>query len=177
METTHYIHTEHKEPCSPVFTQLTRVLGIDPGTNETAWVIWDGFSILGKGYAPNKEFLSSLRHDDFDATYDRAGCEMIASYGMSVGREVFETCKVIGRIEEIIEDWGKECRMIYRKDVKLSLCMSPRAKDGNVRQALIDRIGPQGKKKAPGPTYGMASHLWSALAVAVYAHDLLVKQD
>jgi hypothetical protein len=41
-----------------------------------------------------------------------------------------------------------------------------------VRQALIDRLGPQGTKKNPGPTYGMRSHLWAALAVAVYAGDV-----
>jgi hypothetical protein len=41
-----------------------------------------------------------------------------------------------------------------------------------VRQALIDRLGPQGTKKNPGPTYGMRSHLWAALAVGVYAWDV-----
>ena len=37
----------------------------------------------------------------------------------------------------------------------------------NIRQALLDLIGPQGTKKAPGPTYGVRSHEWAALAVAV----------
>jgi hypothetical protein len=55
--------------------------------------------------------------------------------------------------------------------VKLHLCNSPRAKDGNVRQALIDRVGPQGTKKGQGPTYGIKSHEWAALAVAVYGWD------
>jgi hypothetical protein len=44
-----------------------------------------------------------------------------------------------------------------------------RAKDANIRQALIDKIGPQGTKAQPGPTYGIKSHSWAALAVAVYA--------
>jgi len=44
-----------------------------------------------------------------------------------------------------------------------------RAKDANIRQALLDLIGPQGTKKTPGPTYGIKSHTWAALAVAVYA--------
>ena len=62
--------------------------------------------------------------------------------------------------------------MIYRKDVKLHLCGSPRAKDSNIRQALIDRFGPGkekaiGLKKTPGPLYGVKSHVWAALAVAV----------
>jgi hypothetical protein len=44
-----------------------------------------------------------------------------------------------------------------------------RAKDANIRQALLDLIGPQGTKAQPGPTYGIKSHTWAALAVAVYA--------
>jgi hypothetical protein len=94
---------------------------------------------------------------------------MIASYGMAVGKEVFETCVWIGRFVEVAR---VEPRLVYRRDAKLHLCHSPRAKDANVRQALIDRLGPQGTKKNPGPTYGMRSHLWAALAVAVYAGDV-----
>src|SRR5690606_4735562 len=65
---------------------------------------------------------------------------------------------------------------VYRKDVKLHLCGSPRAKDANIRQSLLDRFGP-GKEKAvgtkqnPGPLYGVKSHMWAALAVAVYWWD------
>jgi hypothetical protein len=42
-----------------------------------------------------------------------------------------------------------------------------KAKDANIRQALIDKIGPQGTKKDPGPTYGISKDVWSALAIAV----------
>jgi hypothetical protein len=44
-----------------------------------------------------------------------------------------------------------------------------RAKDANIRQALIDKLGAVGTKKAPGPLYGISGHLWAALAVADYA--------
>jgi hypothetical protein len=66
---------------------------------------------------------------------------------------------------------GGKVTRVFRKDIKLHLCNSPRAKDANVRQALIDRIGPQGTKKNQGPTYGIKSHQWAALAVAVYGWD------
>jgi hypothetical protein len=62
-----------------------------------------------------------------------------------------------------------DVELIYRKDIKLFLCGTMRAKDANIRQALIDKIGPQGTKAQPGPTYGIKSHSWAALAVAVYA--------
>jgi hypothetical protein len=61
--------------------------------------------------------------------------------------------------------------MLPRKDVKLHLCGSPRAKDANIRQALLDRYGGKekaiGSKHQRGPLYGIRSHLWAALAVAV----------
>ena len=97
---------------------------------------------------------------------------MIASYGMAVGASVFETCVWIGRfMAEAFSSSGRDLHRVFRKDVKLHLCNSPRAKDANVRQALLDRIGPQGTKKAQGPTYGIKSHEWAALAVAVYGWD------
>ena len=62
--------------------------------------------------------------------------------------------------------------MIKRQTTKAVLCGTARAKDPNVHQALIDMYGgsmkaAKGTKKAPGPLYGVKSHIWSALAVAV----------
>jgi hypothetical protein len=109
-------------------------------------------------------------------TGHQLGIEMIACYGMPVGAEVFETCIWIGRF---IERWGSHAFYIYRKDVKLHLCGQARAKDANVRQALIDRYGSSqkkaiGTKKAPGPLYGISSHVWSALGVAITLEHQLV---
>jgi hypothetical protein len=78
----------------------------------------------------------------------------------------FETCVWIGRFTEVAR---VEPTLCYRKDIKLFLCGTMRAKDANIRQALLDLIGPQGTKAQPGPTYGIKSHSWAALAVAVYA--------
>jgi hypothetical protein len=104
--------------------------------------------------------------------------EMIASYGMPVGREVFETCVWIGRFVEAFsrDSRAHAPRLVYRKDVKMHLCGTNKAKDANVRQALLDlfpRTGggatPQvGTKAKPGPLYGVSTHAWPALGVAVY---------
>jgi hypothetical protein len=61
--------------------------------------------------------------------------------------------------------------LVFRKDVKMHLCNSMRAKDANIRTALIDKLGAPGTKKMQGPTYGVTSHAWAALAVAVTAHE------
>jgi Holliday junction resolvasome RuvABC endonuclease subunit len=144
------------------------VLALDPGTTETGWALLslDG-RVESSGVLVNADMLERLRvHAINPGT--RLAIEMIASYGMPVGREVFETCVWIGRFKQA---WRApdEVQLVYRQDVKLYLCGTPRAKDPNVRQALLDLLGPQGTKKAPGPTYGVKSHAWAALGVAVTA--------
>jgi hypothetical protein len=98
---------------------------------------------------------------------------------MPVGKETFETCVWIGRFIAELPEYV-EVRRVYRKDVKSVLCGSMKAKDGNVRQALIDRFPATGTGKTPqiginagqGPLYGVKSHLWAALGVAVAASEL-----
>lgn len=85
----------------------------------------------------------------YNSEYDLLVIEMIASYGMAVGQTVFETCVWIGRFVEIASFNNIKFEYIYRKDEKMNLCYSMKAKDSNIRQALIDRFGPVGTKKNP----------------------------
>lgn len=80
---------------------------------------------------------------------DELVIEMIASYGMPVGKEVFETCVWIGRFIQVGNIYQKSNSYIYRKEEKMNLCHSMKAKDSNIRQALIDRFGPVGTKGNP----------------------------
>jgi hypothetical protein len=139
------------------------ILAIDSGTTKSAFVQYDESKnlIIDHGILPNPEMRQIL----IGREYDLVALEMIASYGMPVGASTFETCLWIGRFIEVART---ETRLVYRKDIKMHLCGSMRAKDGNVRQALIDLLGTQGTKKDKGPTYGISSHSWAALAVAVY---------
>ncbi|WDI91942.1 hypothetical protein JH280_11390 [Xanthomonas campestris] len=141
-----------------------RILAIDPGTEESGWVIlWDG-RVLASGIAANESMLHQLRMEGY-GDIDTLAIEMIASYGMPVGREVFETCVWVGRYQQAWRS-PEAVQLVYRRDVKLHLCGNAKAKDANIRQALLDLIGPQGTKRAPGPTYGVKSHAWAALGVA-----------
>nr|DAF28833.1 MAG TPA: hypothetical protein [Caudoviricetes sp.] len=92
-----------------------------------------------------KQLLINNKFCDFN-TIDAIVIEMIASYGMPVGKEVFDTCVWIGRFAEAS---GMTTNYIYRKDEKMNICHSMRAKDSNIRQALIDRFGVVGTKKNP----------------------------
>ena len=149
--------------------EVSAVLAIDPGTTQTAYVVFRGGSIIKKGIIENGEFLKMCEAFSFNATV--AAIEMIACYGMPVGKEVFETCVWLGKFSHALETRGFKVEYIYRREVKIHLCGSMKAKDGNIRQALIDKIGVQGTKKAPGPTYGVSKDIWAALAVAVLFSD------
>ena len=150
---------------------MTILLALDPGNTESAWLLDDAASGRPTSWAkePNPFVLTRLD----TITADELVIEMVASYGMAVGAEIFDTCVWIGRF---IERWHGPYRLIYRPDIKLHLTQTRRAKDANIRQALIDRYGPGkavaiGLKATPGPLYGLTGDCWSALAVAVTAAD------
>ena len=158
-------------------SQDKRILAIDPGTTESAYVwLGEGCRIWDKAKMPNIDMLSFLR---YDKQPDMAAIEMIASYGMPVGAEVFETCVWIGRFWEVLVEKGVECAKVYRKDVKMYLCGTTRAKDSNIATAIVDIYDPQrlfgrmgkGTTKNRGPLYGFAKDMWAALAVGLYAQD------
>lgn len=151
-----------------------KILAIDPGNTESAYVLMDeDYKPLEFGKLKNsdmRQYLkSAMRYEEFkDDYYTRVALEMIASYGMAVGSTVFDTCVWIGRYTEIADRGGEhDYNYVYRKDVKMNLCGQTKAKDANIRQALIDRFGVVGTKRSPGFFYGFKSDVWSAYAVGV----------
>ena len=146
------------------------ILGLDPGTEETGWALYCPGEGISSGIEKNANMLTMIqRWEVVDPV--RLAIEMFSSFGMPVGREVFETVWWIGRFTQA---WHTpdQVRLVYRKDVKLHLCGSPRAKDANIRMSLIDKLGTPGTKKAQGGTYGVRSHAWAALGVAVTASEV-----
>ena len=164
------------------------VVGIDPGTEKSGWVWIDGNVVLEHGYCTNE----TLRRMIIDKHYGESeiAIEMVASYGMPVGRDTFETVYWIGRLcEAQLEATGVEAVRLYRKQdsgdmpsICGHICKSQKAGDSNVRQALIDMYEPTGGGKVPqvgtkgqqGPLYGISGHCWQALAVAVTCRDSLL---
>ena len=150
------------------------ILAIDPGPVQSALVLLGPDRKIPEFRIDDNERVARLLRSNLPLSWGwpHVAIEMIASYGMPVGAEVFETCTWIGRFEEAYPH-GDLLLRCFRKDVVLHLCGTSRAGDSNVRQALIDYIGPPGTKKNPGPTYGIVKDMWAALGVAVYAHNLL----
>lgn len=142
------------------------ILAIDPGPTESGYAVFNLGRVLASGVRPNAEILTMLQGTLTQATADTLAIEMIASYGMAVGAPVFETVRWIGRFQQAWHD-PEAVRLVFRKDVKHRLCGNIKAKGTNVRQALIDLLGEPGTRAKPGPTFGVKSHAWSAVAVAV----------
>ncbi len=141
------------------------ILAIDPGSTESAFVfLTDNYDIVHFGKWKNHEVLNRAR----DGGHDTLVIEMIASYGMPVGAEVFETCVWIGRF---IQASNCKVERLYRKEVKLHLCNSVKAKDSNIIQALKDRFGDKGTKSMPGFFYGFSKDIWQSMAAAVVYID------
>ena len=154
------------------------LLAIDPGPTESAYcIINDERKPIHFGKINNRELLKELWTLMLPGV-DRVAIEMIDSYGMPVGAEVFETCVWIGRFAQEISEDGIEAELVKRREVKLHHCHSAKATDTNVRYALVDRFAPgksktygKGTKAAPGFFYGFKADVWAAYALAVYALD------
>ena len=159
------------------------IFAIDPGNEQSARCVMTGdYKLLDFGKAPNKEVMEHMLYILTDTAtsislIDGVIIERIASYGMPVGREVFDTCEWIGRFSQEAEKLVK-VDYIYRKEEKLYICGSPKAKDANIRAALIERFAQhdfkngRGTKSNPDVFYGVKADVWAAIAVAVTYLDM-----
>ncbi len=149
----------------------TFVFAVDPGPEQSALVVFDGLHIVDHATFDNGDLLSRFQ-THIPASHHWLVIEQVASFGLPVGAEVFETVFVTGRF---IQAWASQAMpwdRVKRHTVKTALCGNQRAKDPHIRQALLDRFGPGrakaiGTVKAKGPLYGITGDQWSALAVAV----------
>lgn len=153
------------------------IIAIDPGNTKSAYVFLECGKPIQSAKVENETMLRKIC-DEWHFTY-RCVIEQVAGMGMPVGKEVFETCWWSGRFYEVVERRQNICFRIPRSEIKLHLCGSARAKDGNVICALVDRFdadrkfGKYGKgtKNNPGPLFGFAADEWAALACGVTFFD------
>lgn len=161
------------------------ILAIDPGCAESAYVlIGENLKPVEFGKVGNEILYHKLKYKYFSSTTFNENntdlvIEMVASYGMAVGVEVFETVFWIGRFWEV--GMPMSVQRIYRKDEKINLCGNMKAKDSNIIQALIDRFAygvpnkGKGTKNNPGWFYGFSKDIWQAYAVGVTYYDKYIK--
>ena len=90
--------------------------------------------------------MQIIKNDD----YDQLVYEQFQSFGMAVGESTIESILWNGRLIQAAMDRDIPVDRIYRKEEKLCLCNTLRAKDANIRQALIDRYAKTDKKNGKG---------------------------
>lgn len=152
------------------------MLAIDPGNVESAYVIVNADRRPLAFDKIENHALIDLLDDEF-LGFTSCAIEMVSSYGMAVGEDVFHTVRWIGHFERRLLDQAHHPQLVKRGPIKLHHCHSTRAKDSNVRQALVDRFAPgqpnhgKGTKAEPGWFHGFHADVWQAYALAVYQAD------
>lgn len=151
------------------------ILAIDPGPAKSGWCVYEHAEPCGTVHdagtdTPNAELLKDV--PSLSMASDELVIEQVASYGMPVGADVFDTVFWSGRFAQA---WSGAFHRLPFLAVKMQLCHDSRAKESNVRQAVRDLfpgtgggLRPEiGIKAQPGPLYRVKGHAWSALALAV----------
>ena len=160
-----------------------KILAIDPGTEKSAWVVFDcqAFRVEKFGLTKNVDLVDSRLLHDLLARSARLIAEVIKSYGNVIGDSTLETCVWLGRFYQVAFDSEIPVVKYNRRQIVTHICGgNSRAGDRQVRQALIDRFPPLGggavpsigTKKQPGPLFGVSRDVWSAIAVAVTYAEL-----
>lgn len=157
-----------------------RIMAIDPGDVDSGYVIMEGYKPIKFGKLSNTELLNiiTLNANDLDMVV----IEMIASYGKAVGANVHETTFWVGQFYRHAVNMGVNVDRIYRMEEKMAICHDSRAKDTNIRTALIDRFadhdkkGGKGTKTNPDWFYGFKADVWMAYAVGVTYLDKKQKE-
>lgn len=164
-----------------------RVLAVDPGSQQSAWLLLvDGRPELWTK-EPNEQLRDRLRWELADArlalpdavniSADLVVIEWLSPRGMPTSAQEFEAAFWAGRFAEAARPLPVE--RLTRDAVKFHHTgHRARVTDAVIRAALIDRFGgiggkaaAVGVKSAPGPLYGVHADCWAALAVALAWHD------
>lgn len=159
------------------------ILAIDPGNLYSAYCLIDADTLRPLQFG--KVLNDDLRADILNGSlsYDRAVIEKVASYGMAVGAEVFDTCVWIGIFTEDIAFKGCKADYLFRREEKLHICHDSRAKDSNIRIALIDRFAQHDKRNGKGTTknpdwfFGFRADIWAAYAVGLTYIETKLKEE
>jgi hypothetical protein len=155
------------------------LLCIDPGPVTSGVVlldaaVWPPRVLESAAKRPNPEVLADINDHTGPVAIERFAC-----MGMAVGEETLEAVHWGGRFHQEADAGANQVIRIKRHEVKMALCGNTRAKDGNIRQALIDLYGGAASikshkaatKKAPerpaGPLAHVAADAWAALAVGM----------
>lgn len=125
------------------------IIAIDPGNTQSGYCVIDQRTLrpLEFGKIDNAELMQKLASAT-EQGWRWAVIEMVASYGMPVGREVFDTVLWIGRFYQTLNACCS-VRLLCRIEEKRHICHNTRANDAAIRRALIDPLCRPRPQKRP----------------------------
>lgn len=153
------------------------IIAIDVGTAQTAYTVMNKeYRIIESDIVPNETLLDIIKQNRQDVK--TLVYEEFASYGMPIGKTTMESIKWNGRFIQHALHHGY-CHIVpmLRKDVKMNLCQTMKAKDSNIRIALVDRYAThdfkngKGTKNNPDTLYGFRADMYSSLAIGTTYYD------
>ena len=167
------------------------ILSIDPGTKQSGFVVYDTEKreILAMQIIPNtilpvailhSSYYNPIKGEEIDIEPDVLVFEGMNLYH-AVSEDTIQTLIWCGEFKQAFKQyyWGRyrsqsqipepEIYEIKRSAIRKHFRVK---NDSGIRVAIIDRFGGSrsvavGTKKQKGALYGVKSHIWSALAVAV----------
>lgn len=148
---------------------MISVIGLDPGSEKSAFVLWSGKQILDKGIHPNEELLNILSNLQ-EKYFPVFAIESMVSIPAGGGKSIIQTIEWADRFYQA---WPGEREKVPVYVIKKALGAKD---DPGIRIMLIRRFGAPGNYKHPGLTYALRAqgyHLWRAFAVAVIWLDHL----
>ena len=148
------------------------ILAIDQGNEYSGYcVLLDNYTPTQFGKIRNKDLLRAIPQIKEDYGIEALAIERFESYGMPVGRTVFDACVWGGRFIQRCAALDIPFEWVARKEEKLMICRSMKATDSNIRRALIDMFAKhdfkngKGTRANPDFFYGFSADMWSAFAV------------
>ena len=153
------------------------IYGIDPGPTASGVAVYDtqarrllhSNKAASLGEVRLEMQLLNLKHQDLWVAIER-----MQSYGIA-GGSLLQTSEIVGRVQEMAHTLEIPHSLHYRREVLRALDVTGKGnRDSLVMNRLIEMHGGTkraavGLKKEPGPLYGISSHAWAALAVAITA--------
>lgn len=155
----------------------TLILAVDPGSETHGVVLYNAASrrLSWVDKAASIEDICSRMHSMWaDGVPYRVVVERVTAQQYAAN-SLLRTAEWGGYIMAEAKGCGAPFLWLTRSQVLTELHVSGGSRDAQVRARMIELHGGSkeaavGKKAAPGPLYGVTSHAWQALGVAVAAH-------
>lgn len=152
------------------------ILGIDPGTEKSAYVYMCGLTIIKAGYVENSLMLYMVQ----DSNYDICAVEGVRSFGkkMPKGNTTLRTCELAGILFQAARSRGKAASILYPNTgsddgircIRAYLCgvtNATKKEVNNIVKLRIPGCWKSGKEKGPLWMADSKDHKLRAAAAAL----------